>query len=264
MALATSILRAIIWLASCLVFLAGASEVSAATSAAETESAAYARRNFQAAQARYRRAPGEVAAAWQFGRACFDLAEFAANSAQRAALAQDGIAACRLAIARETNSAPAHYYLGMNLGQLARTKGLGALKLVGQMEQTFARARDLDEHLDYAGPDRHLGVLYRDAPAIGSVGSRTRARARLKRAVELAPEYPENRLNLIEAYVKWRERADAHRELQALAAAWPAARTNFVGAAWAAGWADWQQRLQKLKKRIEQPKPALGVSREKQ
>jgi hypothetical protein len=90
----------------------------------------------------------------------------------------------------------------MNLGQLARTKGLSALKLVDQMEGEFTRARDLDEHLDYAGPDRSLGLLYRDAPVIGSVGSRTRAREHLRRAVEVAPQYPENRLSLIEAYLK--------------------------------------------------------------
>jgi hypothetical protein len=264
MALATPILRAMTGLASGLILLAGGPEARAETSAAEKESAAYARRNFQEAQARYRSAPGGPTAAWQFGRACFEVAEFAASRSERAALAEEGIAACRLAIARESNSAPAHYYLGMNLGQLARTKGLGALKLLDQIEQAFARARDLDEHLDYAGADRHLGVLYRDAPAIGSVGSRTRARARLKRATELAPQYPENGLNLIEAYVKWGERVDAARELKALAAAWPTARSNFVGAAWAASWADWDQRLQKLRKKLGQPTQALGAPHTKQ
>ena len=76
-----------------------------------------------------------------------------------------------------------------------------------------------------------LGLLYRDAPVIGSVGSRTRAREHLRRAVEMAPQYPENRLNLIEAYMKWGERTGAYRELQTLEATWPAARTNFVGEA---------------------------------
>ena len=184
--------------------------------AAETDIAAYAKRSFQEAEVRYREKPGEGTAAWQFGRACFDLAEFATNNTQRASLAEQGIAACRLAIARQSNSAPAHYYLAMNLGQLARTKMLGALKLVDQMEREFGRARDLDEHIHWAGPDRNLGQLYRDAPVIGSVGSRTRAREHLKRAVELAPQYPENRLTLIEAYLNWGERTGAYRELQTL------------------------------------------------
>jgi hypothetical protein len=263
MLLATPFLTARIWLAAGLGFLAGTTQVVAGTPTAETGFAAYAQRSFQEAQLRYRQAPGEATAAWQFGRACFYLAEFATNNTQRAALAEQGIAACRLAVARASNSAPAHYYLGMNLGQLARTKNLAALKLVDQMQREFAWARDLDERLNWAGPDRSLGLLYRDAPVIGSIGNRTQAREHLKRAVELAPEFPENRLNLTEAYVKWGERAGAYRELQALEAAWPGARTNFVGEAWVASWADWESRREKLKKRLEGPRKALGTPRAK-
>jgi tetratricopeptide (TPR) repeat protein len=260
MALATPISRRTIWLAGCLSLIAGPHEAPAAP---EPELAAYAQRNFQQAQVRYHQAPVETAAAWQFGRACFDLAEFATNNTGRASLAQQGIAACRLAVARDSNSAPAHYYLGMNLGQLARTRGLSALRLVGEMEREFARARDLDEHLDSAGPDRNLGLLYRDAPVIASIGSRTRAREHLKRAVELAPLYPENRLSLIEADLKWGDRTGAYREFQTLEAAWPAARTNFAGEAWAASWADWEPRLKKLKKKFGEPTKPLGSPREK-
>lgn len=263
MALATPISRATIWLAGWLGIFAAINQGLAGSPTAETGFAAYAKRSFQEAQVRYRKAPGEAAAGWQFGRACFDLAEFATNHTERASLAEQGIAACRLALARDSNSAPAHYYLSMNLAQLARTKGLSALKLVDQMEVEFTRARDLDEHLDCAGPDRNLGLLYRDAPVIGSIGSRTRAREHLRRAVEVAPQYPENRLNLIEAYMKWGERTGAYRELQTLEAAWPAARTNFVGEAWAASWADWEPRLKKLKKKAEESGKPLGSPRGK-
>jgi tetratricopeptide (TPR) repeat protein len=263
MAFATPFSRATIWLAGCLGFLAGINPGLASAPTAETEFAAYAKRNFQEAQAHYRKAPGEGAAAWQFGRACFDLAEFATNRTERASLAERGIAACRVALARGSNSAPSYYYLGMNLAQLARTKGLSALVLVDQMEVEFSRARDLDEHFDYAGPDRNLGLLYRDAPVFGSVGSRTRAREHLRRAVEVAPQYPENRLSLIETYIKWGERTGAYRELQTLEAAWPAARTNFVGEAWASSWADWEPRLKKLKKKAEESTKPVGSPREK-
>jgi len=265
MALATSISRAAISLIAgfCLCFLGETTQLQANPAAAETDFAAYAQRSFQEAKVRYGEKPGEGTAAWQFGRACFDLAEFATNNTQRTSLAEQGIAACRLGITCESNSAPAHYYLAMNLGQLARTKALGALKLVDQMEREFARARDLDEHLDCAGPDRNLGLLYRDAPVMGSIGSRTRARAHLRRAVELAPQYPENRLNLVEAYLNWGEHTGAYRELQALEAAWPTARTNFVGEPWAASWADWEPRLKQLKKKIEVPTKVLGAPSQK-
>ena len=261
-AFATPISWARIYLAGCLALLAGIGQAGADAFAVEPDLAAYAKRNFQEAKVRYRGKPGEGTSAWQFGRACFDLAEFAANNTQRASLAEQGIAACRLATAIQSNSAPAHYYLAMNLGQLARTKLLGALKLVDQMEREFGLALVLDEHIHWAGPDRNLGQLYRDAPVFGSVGSRTRAREHLKRAVELAPQYPENWLALIEAYFNWGERTGAYRELQTLEGIWPAARTNFVGAAWAGSWAGWEPRLKKLKKKIEEPMKPLGAPRE--
>jgi len=245
----------------CLRLLAQTDQALADSSAAGVGLAAYAQRNFVAAQAHYREAPGEATAAWKFARACFDVADLATNNTERAFMAEQGIAAGQQALARESNSAPAHYYLGMNLGQLARTKGLTALSLVLQMQREFSRAHDLEEQLDWAGPDRNLGLLYRDAPAIASIGSRTKAREHLTRAVELAPQYPENRLNLIEAYLQWGEPNNARRELAALEAAWPSARTNFVGEAWAASWADWEPRLKKLKQKVEAPKKSLGTPR---
>ncbi len=263
MALATPNSWTLLWLALSLLLAARPARAGADPAASKTGFAGSAQRRFQQARARYDEQAGDAATPWQFARACFDLAEFATNNTQRASLAEQGIAASRLAIARASNSAPAHYYLAMNLGQLARTRGLSALKLVDQMEHEFKRARDLDEHLDWAGPDRNLGLLYRDAPVIGSIGSRTRAREHLRRAVELAPLYPENRLCLIEAYVDWGERAGAHRELQLLENSWPAARTNFVGEAWAASWADWEPQLKKFKKKIEAPTQPLGAPREK-
>ena len=252
------------WLAGCLSLLSAAVCVSAEPAVAVAESAAHAQKILQEAELPYRQAPTNATAAWQFGRACFDLAELATNNTQRASLAERGIKACRVATGRTPNSAPAHYYLAMNLGQLARTRGLSALWLVDEMEREFARARELDPRLHYAGPDRNLGLLYRDAPVIGSVGSRSRAREHLTRAVELAPEFPENRLSLIEAYLKWGDRAGAARELQALQGTWPKARTNLVGQAWAASWADWEPRLKQLKKKLEEPRKVLGAPRDKQ
>src|SRR5581483_2573711 len=184
---------------------------------------ARARKAFFDARRRFQNETNDAEAAWQYGRAAFDLAEWAADSDERAEIANAGIDACRAAIERAPGSAAAHYYLGMNFGQLARTKGLGALRLVGQMEQEFLAAREADPHFDYAGPDRNLGFLYRDAPSIGSIGSRTKARRHFRNAIELAPEYPENGLNLIESYLKWSSRTDAEREFKSLEKLWPEA-----------------------------------------
>ncbi len=189
-------------------------------------------------------------AALQLGKACFDLAEFATNKTERASLAEQGIAACRQALAG-TNSVQVHYYLALNLGQLARTKSLGALKLLTQMRDEFEAARRLDANYDHAGPDRNLGVIFRDAPGLFSIGDREKARQHLEKAVALAPEYPENRLDLAAAYLEWGERSKAEAQMQKLEELLPNAHQRFAGPAWDARWADWEQDRATLRSKLK-------------
>jgi len=206
---------------------------------------------FQARQQAYQASRTNNELACQFARACFDRAEFATNDTQRAQLAQLGIKASREAVRRDPKCLQGHYYLGMNLGQLARTKSLGALSIVDEMEIEFKAARALNDKFDQAGPDRTLGMLYLDAPSTISIGSRSKARTHLQRAVELAPDFPENHLNLAEARVRWRDLEGARRELAALEAGLVKARADFTGDAWAAAWVDWELRLQKLRTQLQ-------------
>jgi tetratricopeptide (TPR) repeat protein len=203
---------------------------------------------FATAQKAYEGDPTNNVVAWKFAKAAFDRGEVATNDTDRAAIAVQGISAARKTIQRDPRCMQAHYYLALNLGQLARTKLLGALPLVSEMEGSFKKARQLDENYDYAGADRFLGQLYHQAPGWpASVGSQTKARKHLERCVELAPDYPENRIALAEASLKWRDKKLYQREREALGKLWPAARTNFAGADWAAFWADWQPRYDKLR-----------------
>jgi hypothetical protein len=205
---------------------------------------------FHRTQTQFQSATNE-SGAWQFARACFDFAEYATNDTERAALANQGIAACRQLIARNTNPAAAHYYLAMNLGQLARTKLVGALKIVKEMEREFKTAGDLDEHWDYAGPARCLGLLYRDAPGWPtSIGSRHKAHEWLERAMNLAPDYPENHLNLVESHLQWRQHDEAVRDLKTLDVLWPDVLTRFAGEAWEPSWADWSVRRDAARKKL--------------
>ncbi len=255
------LLRSLCWLGAFSLFVSQNLFAQDPDASAQAAFAAEARKAYDQAKARYHSQPDNPDAAWDFARTCFDLAEYATNKPSRADPAEDGIAAARRAVEMKPGSAAAHYYLAMNLAQLARTRTLGALKLLGQMEREFDKARTLDERFDFAGPDRNLGLLYRDAPSLGSIGSRTRAREHLLRAVELEPDYPENRLNLIESYLKWGETSAARRELQALEAAWTKAKTELSGSNWASSWADWQPRLNQVKKRIEGSSKPLQTPR---
>jgi tetratricopeptide (TPR) repeat protein len=205
---------------------------------------------FQAAQARLQSEPTNHEAQWQFGRACFDWADYATTRSQRADIARQGIAACRKVIEADPESAPGHYYLALNLGQLARTKQLGALKIVDQMEEEFKICAGIDPQIEHAGPDRGLGLLYFQAPGWPtSIGNKSKARQHLQRALRLSPDFPENFLNLIEAELKWGDHNGALRELKALDALWPEAQKQFTGEEWAPSWADWQKRRAELWKK---------------
>ncbi len=226
--------------------------------------AARAQKAFRVAQANFRSKPKNAEAALRFGQAAFDWAEFAEENKQREEIAQEGIEACRLVVKLEPKAAAGHYYLAMNFGQLARTKTFGALKLVGEMETEFSVTRDLDEKLDFAGPDRNLGMLYDEAPGWPtSIGNRSKARHHLQRAVLLARNYPENHLNLLEAYLKWGEKTGAEQEFKALTDLWPVAKKEFSGEQWESSWADWTRRWEKIQTKFAETRRILESPRNK-
>ena len=239
--------------AMAVIFLPAAAGLAFADGAQTKIFAARAAVEYQRAQIQLQSGTNGPAAAWQFARVCFDLADFATNDTQRAEIAGQGIAACQELLARETNSAPGHYYLAMNYGQLARAEApsLAAYRLVRQMESEFKTAADLDKTFDYAGPERCLGLLYRDAPGWPfSIGSSRKAREWLEQAAIFAPDYPENHLNLAESFLQWHESDEAKSELTTLDTLWPDARKKFTGENWEQSWDDWSTRRDAARKKL--------------
>jgi tetratricopeptide (TPR) repeat protein len=208
--------------------------------------------NFQVMKERFLVEPNNAVTAWHFARACFDLADIAGVNTQKAEFASAGIGAARRSLALNSNSAAAHYYLGMNIGEFADTKrNLSALKMTKEMEQEFLATTATDEHFDYAGGDRNLGLLYLEAPVLFSVGNRSKGRQHLEAAVRLAPDFPENQLNLIEAYLKLGNHTEAQKQLDELEKLWPAAQKQFTGDEWALSWVDWNKRLFIVQRKLE-------------
>jgi tetratricopeptide (TPR) repeat protein len=233
------------------IFLFAAAGLAVAGDAQKAIFIARAQVKFHRAQKQFESNTNDVAAAVRFARTCFDFANITTNDTTRAEVARQGIVICRGLVARDPKLAAGHYYLAMNLGELARTELLGALKIVKEMEREFKKADALDEHLDYAGPARSLGLLYRDAPGWpASIGSRRKARQWLEQAVKLAPDFPENRLNLAESCLEWKDLDRAKEELDALDALWPKAQTNFTGETWEQTWDDWSTRRDNARKRL--------------
>jgi tetratricopeptide (TPR) repeat protein len=235
----------------CLLALIGVILGGLTSLAAPSVVPAVIERNYEAAHRQYELKPNDNDAAWLLGKACFDRAEFARDDAERASLANEGGAACRKLIARAPNLAAGHYYLALNLAQLARTKLMGALALLGEMASECKASINLDETMDYAGADRFLGLLYRDAPGWPlSLGDYNKARRYMERAARLSPNYPENDLNLAETYLDHHDYDAAARVADKLRVIWPAARKEFTGEYWAVSWADWIPRYEKIQGRL--------------
>lgn len=215
------------------------------------EFAAKAHQTYEDTKAHYQADSNNPDAGWHFAKACFDWAEFATNNAVRAGLAEEGISASRHLLTNDKDSVPGHYYLGMNLGQLARTKSIGALKIVTQMEVEFDKVLDVDATFDYAGADRNLGLLYLFAPGWPlSVGNKSKARLHLQKAVQRTPDFPGNRLNLIEAEISWGDKKEAGAGLEALDQLWPEAKKRYAGELWTADWVDWEKHRDALRKQL--------------
>ena len=227
--------------------------LNAASPPAPLASPAHAQRvhtAFEQARNRWTSQSNNVEAAWQFGRWAHDWADFSTNDHQRAAIAELGIAACRHAITLDPKSAPAHYYLALDLSQLTRTKLLGAFKLIEEMEHVWTTASTLDPHFDFAGAHRSLGILYRDAPGWpASVGSEKKSRFHLQKAVELHPEYPGNRLTLFEGYLEWGDKKLIRSAAAETDAFLQKARATLTGERWALEWLDWDHRWHEIKRR---------------
>lgn len=219
--------------------------------AVEQKFAARYESRFVAARGEWQSNPTNSVTASNYAVACFDMADYASNSAHKAEIARQGVAAARALLLLTPQLPAGHYYLALNLGQLAdATRSLGGLKLVAEMEREFHAARELDSKFDFAGPDRSLGMLYRDAPGWPiSVGSRSKARTHFERARELKPEFPENQLALLESWLKWGERKRVQEQTSAVERVLIVARTNLSGEAWGAAWLDWDARWQAIQKK---------------
>jgi tetratricopeptide (TPR) repeat protein len=207
---------------------------------------------YDRARSAYESNTNDPVAAWNFGRTCYDWADFSETKSQRGAIAYEGMAACHQSLSL-TNSAGAHYYLALNMGQLAQAEMLEGRKLVREMVPEFEAVAELDPHFDYAGPERGLGLIYRDAPGWPlSIGDHAKAVEYLEKAATLEPDYPENYLNLAETYLKSGGRAKVKKNMDALDVLWPKAQKNLTGVEWEQSWQDWSKRRDDVREKMAQ------------
>ncbi|MEO6954603.1 MAG: tetratricopeptide repeat protein [Polyangia bacterium] len=152
---------------------------------------------------------------WRGARACAWLTEEFTDKERRGPWAQKGIDFAKRAVAANDKRVEGYYYLGINLGQSATTKTVGAYLMVPKVIKAGEAALKIDEKFDHAGPGRLLGNVYAKAPPWpASVGDVDDGIKYLKRAVEVAPDYPQNHLHYGDALLSDKQYDEAQKQYQ--------------------------------------------------
>jgi hypothetical protein len=243
------LLPAVIRILSLFVLCCGLSFVASAETTLRQEI----EQEYQASRRDWQSNGTNLAVLLRFGEKAFIWADTVQTSSERETISEESVSALRNAVRDHPKSASAHYYLALNMGELARTRTWGALKLVREMEVEFKAAIALDPTLDFSGPDRNLGQLYHFAPGWpASLGDDKLARIHLDAAVKRAPEFPANRLSLIELLLDRRESTEARKQLEAVDKNWDQARKRWSSREWEDDWTEWTEMRDKHRKHLEE------------
>lgn len=157
----------------------------------------------------------DYATLWQAARTSAWMGEYGAENLRERHV-RDGLAYTNTAIKLRADSHEARFYHGVLagfLGELDHSYGLDAAR---NIELDMKALIDADARLANAGPWRVYGVLLLRAPGPPtSVGSLRNARKMLQKALELAPDWPENHLYAAEMEFAWAAEKDQPAEAAA-------------------------------------------------
>ena len=160
-------------------------------------------------------APMNYELLWRGARACAWLTDEFTDKDRRGSWSQKGADYAKRAVAADGKRVEGYYFLGINLGQSATTKTVGAYMMVPKVLKAAETALKIDEKFDHAGPGRLIGNVYAKAPPWpASVGDVDDGIKYLKRAVEVAPDYPQNHLHYGDALVSDKQFDEALKQYQ--------------------------------------------------
>ena len=155
------------------------------------------------------------------GRALFFLGQEAESVEEARAYHERGAGACRRAVELKPSRVEGHFWLGVNLGCLARL--LNSFKAFGcalRARRFLLRAVQLDSAYHAAGPMRVLARLQHKLPFFLG-GGQKRARANFEKAISLAPANTVTRLYYAELLMEMGDIKRAREQLQSLLKATP-------------------------------------------
>ncbi len=131
------------------------------------------------------------------------VASWLARHQSSAPVAQLGVEYAGAALELNETDAAAHFYRAVCLGLYTQSRTGGALTHVKQMAHHARRTVALDPKFNHAGGHRYLCRLLAQAPEFPiSIGDSEAAVEHGRKAIAIAPDYPENHLALAAAYAE--------------------------------------------------------------
>jgi len=163
---------------------------------------------------------------WRGSRACVWLAEYMDTKNARRQAAVEGAHFGREATAKNPQRVEPYFYYALSLGMLSQIDSTS--QHVDRMAELCERAIEIDESFEHAGPHRFLGLLYYETEGYvtASIGSLDDALSHLKRACEIAPNYPLNHLAYGQALMEDDQERKARHHFQRVLELKPPAGSN--------------------------------------
>lgn len=127
-----------------------------------------------------------------------------------------GVESGKEAITLNPRAIYGNFWYASNLGYLGLCRGmLASLASIDPFHKSMQVVLKENENFYFAGPHRALGRLYHQAPGWPlSIGNKNKAGEHLEKAVELAPNFFNNRLYLGEYLLEMGKREEAKRHLE--------------------------------------------------
>lgn len=158
-----------------------------------------------------------VASSWQEAKEAVKRADAASNKRDKADLAQVAIAKADHCLLTNPEEANCYYYRAIGRGLYYEAHIIGYQEGLRQMVDDLTKVIALSPTTDHAGAYRVLAQIYSQSPEWGGANDVTRDISKAEeyalRAIELAPDYPANYLELSTVMLSQKEGEKAEESL---------------------------------------------------
>jgi len=174
--------------------------------------------------------------------------------AEGKALAQAGIRSADACLDKSPNLAGCYYWRAVNTGLYYKIRIIGYQDGIKKMISDCDKINSLDPSYNNAGAYRMLGEIYTQLPQTGAhpdsvIRDLVLAEQYLQKAVELAPDYPENHLALAEALYGQKKISESTAQLEKAKQLSPLWKTDISYNEWTNNIGELQKKLAKAAKK---------------